>query len=124
MSSPLIVSNIAQSFRHGSFTRRARASAIIAGAAAVAMLASAHNFARAAENSTRMAQEHHACAVVLELDPSSDRYNTCVRSLTRSLSAWDQAELVESHRNACAENGLEPGTTAFAMCVVSAGQSQ
>jgi hypothetical protein len=88
------------------------------------MLASTHNFARAADNSTRMAQEHHSCAVVLGLDPSSDRYDTCVRSLARSLSAWDQAELVEGHRNACAEKGLEPGTTAFSVCVVSAGQSQ
>jgi hypothetical protein len=88
------------------------------------MLASANNFARAADNSTRMAQEHHACAVVLGLDPSSDRYDTCVRSLARSLSAWGQTELVESHRTACAEQGPEPGTTAFAVCVVSDGQSQ
>jgi hypothetical protein len=123
MYSPLIVSNIAQSPRHGSFTRRARASAIIAGAVAVALLASANNFARAADNSTRMAQEHHACAVVLGLDPSSERYDTCVRSLARSLSAWEQAELIESHRTGCTEQGLEPGTTAFAVCVVSAGQS-
>jgi hypothetical protein len=124
MSFPLVVSNVAQSLRDVSFVRQARASAIIVGAVAVAMLASAHNFARAADNSTRMAQEHHSCAAVLGLDPSSDSYGTCVRSLARSLSAWDQAKLVESHRNACAEKGLEPGTTAFAVCVVSTGQFQ
>ena len=72
---------------------------------------------------TRMAQEHHACAVVLGLDPSDDRYDTCVRSLDRSLSDWDQARLVESNRTACAEKGLQPGTPAFAVCVVNAGQS-
>jgi hypothetical protein len=105
------------------FGRRTRASALIVGAAAVALLASAHAFASAAENPSRMAQEHHACAVVLGLDPSGDSYDTCVRSLDRSLSYRDQARLVESNRSACAEKGLEPGTPAFAVCVVNAGQS-
>jgi hypothetical protein len=122
--SPIIRSDIAQISRHGSSGRRPGASAIIASAAAVALLVSASTFARAADNSTRMAQEHHACAVVLGLDPSGDRYDTCVRSLSRSLSEWDQAALIESYRTACAEKGLEPGTTAFAVCAVSAGQSQ
>jgi hypothetical protein len=59
----------------GRFSRRARAPALIVGAAAVALLASAQTFARAAESSSRMAQEQHACAVVLGLNPSGDRYD-------------------------------------------------
>ena len=107
----------------GCFSRRARAPALIVGAAAVALLASTHTFVRAAEKSTRIAGEHHACAVVLGLDPSGDSYDTCIRSLERSLSEWDQARLVQTDRTACAEKGLQPGTSAFAMCVVNAEQS-
>jgi hypothetical protein len=59
----------------GYFSCRARAPALIVGAAAVALLASAPTFARAAESSSRMAQEQHAFAVVLGLNPSGDRYD-------------------------------------------------
>ena len=76
-----------------------------------------------AESSLRLAQEHHACAVVLGLDPSEGRYDTCIGSLDRSLSESDQAHAVESNRLACAEKGLNPGTSAFATCVVTAEQS-
>jgi hypothetical protein len=107
----------------GCFSRRTRVSRLIVGAAAVALLASAHTSARAAENSSRTAQEHHACAVVLGLDPSGDRYDTCVRSLDRSLSGWDQQRLVASQRSACAQKGLQPGTPTFAMCVVNTART-
>jgi hypothetical protein len=74
-----------------------------------------------------VAQEHHACAVVLGLDPSGRRYGACVRSLDESLSELDQARLGtrldESKRSACAQKGLTPGTPAFAVCVVNAEQS-
>jgi hypothetical protein len=123
----LIPSNIGRSQGcdpSGRLSRRARPTAIIAGAAAIALLTSAHTFARAAENSSRMAQAHHACAIVLGFDRSEDRYDTCVRVLDRNLSEWEQARLVESNRSACAQKGLEPGTPAFAMCVLNAGQSQ
>ena len=122
----LVPSNITRSQGYdpsGRFGPRTRASALIVGAAAVALLASAHAIARAAENPSQMAQEHHACTVVLGLDPSGDSYDTCVRSLDRSLSGWDQTRLVESNRSACAQKGLEPGTPAFSMCVVNAAQS-
>jgi len=75
------------------------------------------------ENSSQMAQEHHACAVVLGLDPSGGRYDSCIRTLDRSLSEWDQARLVQSARSACAQKGLQPGTPAFAVCVINAEQS-
>jgi hypothetical protein len=124
--SRLVPSNIIRSQGYdpsARFGRRTRASALIVGAAAVALLASAHDFARAAENPSRTAQAHHACAVILGLDPSGDSYDTCVRSLDRILSNWEQTRLVESNLSACAEKGLEPGTPAFAMCVVNAAQS-
>ena len=105
-------------------TRRATGSVKIIGAAAIALLASANTFADAAENSSRMAQEQHACAIVLGLDPSGRSYDTCIRSLDGSLSEWDQARLVVSDHSACSQKGLQPGTSAFALCVVDAGQSQ
>jgi hypothetical protein len=120
-------SSIAQEKERGplaSIRRWAARSANLAGAATViALLASPQTFANAAEGSSRMAQERHACAVVLGLDPSDRRYETCIRSLDRSLAEWDQAQMVQTDRRACSDKGLEPGTSAFAFCVVNAEQS-
>jgi hypothetical protein len=104
-------------------SRRATPSVKIIGTAAIALLASANTFANAAENPSRVVQEHHVCAVVLGLDPSGRRYRTCIASLGRSLSEWDQVRLMESARSACAQKGLDRGTPAFAVCVVDAEQS-
>ena len=103
--------------------RRAAPSVKIIGAAAIALLASANTFASAAENPSQVIQEHHACAVTLGLDPSGRRYRTCIRSLDRSVSEWDQVLLAESARSACARKGLQLGTPAFAVCVVDSEQS-
>jgi hypothetical protein len=62
-------------------------------------------------------------SVVLGYDPSDRRYDTCIRSLDRSLAEWDQSQAVQSVRRACSEKGLEPGTPAFAVGVVTAEQS-
>lgn len=95
----------------------------IMGAAAIALLAASRTLANAAENPARLAQEQHACAVVLGLD-SSGRYDACIGSLERSLSEWDYARTVSTGRDACARQGLQPGTPAFAVCVINAEQSQ
>jgi hypothetical protein len=105
-------------------SRRTTHSAKIIGAAAIALLAAGNTFANAAENPARLAQEQHACAVVLGLDPSGRRYDACIRSLEGSLSEWNYARLVSTDRGACARDGLQPGTRAFAVCVVKAEQSQ
>jgi hypothetical protein len=118
-------SNIHQTQGRGTFARfrhQPAGSVKLVGATVIAVLAGANNFANAAENSSRIAQEHHACAVVLGLDPSDRQYDTCITSLDRSLTEWDQAQAVQTDRHACAEKGLEPGTAAFAVCVVDAGQ--
>ena len=123
---PLIPSNVPQTLGHGPYTRRGRratASAAIVGAAAIALLAFVHTSANAEENSSRMAQEHHACAVVLGLDPSGRQYDTCIRSLDRSLAERDQAQLVRTGRSACAQKGLQPDTPTFAVCVLTAEES-
>jgi len=103
------------------FGRRVTDSAkIIGAAAAIALLASANTFATAAEASPRMALEQHACSVVMRLHPPGDLYDTCIRSLNKSLSALDRARLVATDRIACAREGLEPGTPSYAVCVVNA----
>jgi hypothetical protein len=104
-------------------SRRATPSVKVIGAAAIALLASANTFANAVENPSRMMQEHHACAVVLGLDPSGRRYRTCISSIDRSLSECDHVRLAESKRSACAQKGLNRGTPAFALFVVNAEQS-
>ena len=91
--------------------------------ATVALLAAANTFASAAENSTRTAQEHHACAVIMGLHQPGDLYDTCMRSLDKTLSELDQAELVSTNRTRCAQERLKPGTSAFAVCVVDAERS-
>jgi hypothetical protein len=103
--------------------RRTTRSVKIIAVAAVALLAAANTFAGAAENSTRMAREHHACAVIMGLHQPGDLYDTCIRSLDKTLSELDQAELVSTHRTGCAQEGLKPGTPAFAVCVVDAERS-
>ena len=105
-------------------SRRASHSVKIIGAAAIALLAAGNNHASAAENPARTAQEQHACAVVLGLDPSERRYDPCIWTLDRSLSEWDDVRLVSTDRDTCARDGLQPGTPAFAVCVVKAEQSQ
>ena len=105
-------------------SRHASHSVKIIGAAAIALLAAGNNLANAAENPVRTAQEQHACAVVLSLDPSGRRYDACMRGLDRNLSEWDYAQLVSTDRDTCARGDLQPGTPAFAVCVVKAEQSQ
>jgi hypothetical protein len=123
---PLTSSNITQTQGRdpsARLNRRTTTSVKIIGAAAIALLASAHTFANAAENSSRMAREQHACAVVMGLNRPGDLYDTCIRSLTKTLSEWDQARLVSTDRSICAQEGFKPGTPAFAVCVVDAEQS-
>lgn len=120
---PLISSNITQTRRCGRLGRRAAPLAMTVGATAISLLIGANNFANAAENSPRMTQEQHACAVVMGLHQPGDLYDTCIRSLNKTLSELDQARLVSTDRNACAQEGLKPGTPAFATCVVNAEQS-
>jgi len=96
----------------------------ITGEAAIPLLAAGDTFANAAENPARLASEQHACAVVLGLDQSGRRYDACVRSLARSLLQWGYARLVPTGRDACAREGLQPGTVGFAVCVVKAEQTQ
>ena len=119
----LASSNTAQPQRYGRSGRQASASAKIIGAAAIALLTFAHTAARAAENASRMELEHHACAVVMGLHQPSDLYDTCIRSLNKSLFELDQARLASTDRSGCAQRGFEPGTPAFAVCVVNAEQS-
>ena len=104
-------------------SRRATRSVKIIALAAVALLAAANTFACAAENPTRTAREHHACAVIMGLHQPGDLYDTCIRSLEKTLSELDQAKLVSTNRTRCAQEGLNPGTPAFAVCVVDAARS-
>jgi hypothetical protein len=123
---PLTSSNITQTQGRdpsARLNRRTTTSVKIIGAAAIALLASAHSFANAAENSTRMAREHHACAVVMGLHQPGDLYDTCIRSLNKTLSGLDRVQLVSTHQSKCAQEGLKPNTPAFALCVVDAEQS-
>jgi hypothetical protein len=107
----------------GRFSRRATRSVKIIAAAAVVLLAAGNRFASAAENSTRTAREHHACAVIMGLHQPGDLYDTCIRSLDKTLSELDQAKLVLTNRTRCTQERLKPGTPAFAVCVVDAERS-
>ena len=105
------------------FSRRATRSVKIIAAAAVVLLAAGNRFASAAENSTRIAREHQACAVIMGLHKPGDLYDTCIKSLNKTLSEFDQARQVSKDRSACIQEGRQPGTRAFALCVVNAEQS-
>jgi hypothetical protein len=57
------------------------------------------------------------------LHQPGDLYDTCITSLNKTLSDLDQARLVSTDRNTCAQKGLKPGTPAFAVCVVNEERS-
>ena len=103
--------------------RCAKRSAKLLGATALfALLASPFPLANAAESSQRMAQEEHACAVVMGLQRPGDLYDTCIRSLEKTLSGLDQARLAATQQSACALEG-KAGTSGYAVCVLNAEQS-
>ena len=99
-------------------SRRAKAAPVITAVAAIAVLAFAPVSAGAAEDSSRMAREQHACAVVMGLHQPGDLYDTCIRSLSKSLSTLDQARQAQRNEIACSQRGLKPGTPAFAVCAL------
>ena len=76
-----------------------------------------------AQSSTpaRTAQAREACATTMGLNPANVDYDLCVASLQQTIAGLDQAALVERDRRACMAKGLEPNTSAFALCVVDAG---
>ena len=67
--------------------------------------------------SSRMAREQHACTVIMGLPQPGALYDTCIRSLDQALSVADQAGQMSTRQNACARQGLIPGTASFAACV-------
>ena len=100
-------------------SRRAKAAPVIAAVAAIAVLAVAPVAPGAAEDSSRMAREQHACTVVTGLHQPGDLYDTCIRSLSKSLSGLDQARQAQRDQILCSQRGLKPGTPAFAVCELS-----
>jgi hypothetical protein len=101
------------------------------GAAALTLLASAHAFAEPADQATHFAQEHHACAVVLGLDPSEAPYQYCVAALDRNLPPVDPPPAVASTSSsdqkanaACTDIGLDQGSLAYGRCVVDVDQAR
>jgi hypothetical protein len=102
--------------------RRAKAAPVITAVAVIVGLAFAPVSAGAAEDSSRMAREQHACAVVMGLHQPGDLYDTCIRSLSKSLSGLDQARVAEKERTLCSQDGFKPGTRALAVCEVTAEQ--
>jgi len=125
MFSP-ISPNVTQTLLCNPLTRRSRrttSSIKNIGGAVITLLASANTLAHAGENPVRLAREQYACAVTMGLHQPGDLYDTCIRSLDKTLSELDQAELVSRNRTGCAQEGLKPGTPAFAVCVVDAERS-
>src|SRR6516162_4676529 len=123
---PLTSSDVSQTQGHGPssrLNRRATASAVTLGVAAIALLAFVSTLAHAAGNPSRMVLEQHACGVVMGLRQPGDPYDTCIRSLENTLSELDQARLVAADRRTCAREGLQRGTPAFAECVLNTEQS-
>ena len=87
--------------------------------AALALCACASNPANA-DSATpgRVARIRHACGVTMGLDPSGAEFQACTISLEQTMAAMDQAALVQADRKACMDQALQPGTPAFALCVV------
>ena len=63
-----------------------------------------------------MTREHHACAIVLGLDPSVAGYAACVGSLHQSLDQARPSAQDGNEAAACADVGLGPTDPGFAQC--------
>lgn len=115
--------------------RRSRCIGIVAVAVATAVIAlvvSARAFADPS-GTAPAAKAHHACAVVLGLDPSQAPYQDCIASLSRNLPKPEPPVLASVERVpdttlakarlACADAGLEPGSVGFTSCVTDVDRS-
>jgi hypothetical protein len=96
---------------------------LLGAATVITLLASPYTLADPAGNSQRMAQLQHACPVAMGLHRPGDLYDTCIRSLSNTLSELDQARLASTDQTACAQDGYRTGTPAYAVCVLNAEQS-
>jgi hypothetical protein len=74
-------------------------------------------------NTTDIARVHHACTAIMGLNPLDWPYHICVSSLKLSLRHLHEGRVVETDRSRCLKQGLQPGTPAFADCVVGVNQS-
>ena len=110
------------------------AAALIGAAMFSLLLASAQALAESPGQVARLAQEHHACAVVLGLDASEAPYQDCVAALRRDLPPVDPPSAVASADSAdlstrqkanaaCADIGLERESLAYGRCVVDVQQA-
>jgi len=92
-------------------------------ASALVLAACAANPADAQSSTpARTTQARQACATTMGLNPANIDFDMCVASLQQTMAGLDQAALVERDRRACMAKGLEPNTSAFALCVVDAEQ--
>ena len=86
---------------------------MLCGAAlSAALLLMAVPAALADPQADRVAQEQHACGVILGLNPSVAGYDACVRSLNRSLPNAREGKEVA----ACTYVGLDSTNRGFGQC--------
>jgi hypothetical protein len=78
-------------------------------------------FAHAPGGSTRASGEHHACTVIMGLQPPGTLYDACVGVLDSSLSGLDRERAISQQQSVCAQQGLRPGTPSYAACIANGG---
>lgn len=101
-----------------------------------AWLASVALPAAAGDGSGRTEREHHACAIMLGLDPSQQSYATCMNTLDRALpvtTVTGERPVSRNHDGrlstlqqaslACADLGFDPGSDIFRQCVADLDRS-
>jgi hypothetical protein len=69
----------------------------------------------------RAAQAGSACAG-MGLSRADIQFDDCVTSLSQTLAAASAAANVQQARGSCSQAGLQPGTPAFANCVLDRDQ--
>jgi hypothetical protein len=74
-------------------------------------------------NNSQLAQVKSACAQ-MGLNTSELPFDDCVTVLSRSVASSSASATVQQSRGACAEAGLQPGSPAFANCVLDHGYSR
>ena len=89
----------------------------------VALIGCAAPPAQATQDPVRSATIAHACKDIMGFYPGETLYESCVLSLKQTMASVDEAAGVQARREACGNEGLIPGTPAFARCVVKSSQT-
>jgi hypothetical protein len=100
-----------------------RSTAAIVGALVLASIAARSNAAPAIPAPDQLAQVQEICGTVIRVQPDDEHFDGCVSSLMGSLESASRERAVVHGRNKCFVEGLKPGSSDLAGCLLQAADA-